>query len=246
MADLAMTIALLASCTAQAFRPSLPVAIVKLAVDLGLDLVVPKAQTCCGLPAWNAGQVGAASAAAQHSVRVFGGFDTVVAASPGCLRMVQQQIPTLLEGQPQGREALELAARSLTWLDYLAQTGHLERLGLSFAGRIAVFIPCTQPDDLSIRQILSRVRQATVLPDPVRQCCGWGANLTWRHPELGRAMARPVTTALRLSRADLVLTTDVGCLQHLAPILRETGGPPILHLAEFIADPQYCQVFGPV
>lgn len=237
-----MTIALLASCTAQAFRPGLKTAIATVAGDLGLDLVVPNAQTCCGLPAWNAGQSGAALAAARHALQVFGGYESVVTASPGCLRMLRQHIPDLLAGQPQAADAQSLAGRSLTWLDFLVQTGQLDRLELSFAGKIALFVPCSQQDDRALRQVLARVRLATVLPDPVRQCCGWGANLTWRHPDLGRAMARPVTTALRLSRADLVLTTDVDCLQHLAPLLRESGGPPMLHLAEFLADPQIGRV----
>lgn len=237
-----MTLALLSSCTATAFRPGLTTAILKLARDLGLDLVVPKAQSCCGLPAWNAGQSSAALAAAQHTLRTFGDYETVVTASPACLQMLRQHIPALLAGQPQAAAALSLAGRSLTWLDFLSQDGHLDRLDLSFSGKIALFVPCSQADDRPLRQILARIRNAVILPDPVRQCCGWGANLTWRHPELGRAMARPVSSALRFSRTDLVLTSDVDCLQHLAPILRQTGGPPILHLAEFLADPQISRV----
>ncbi|MBX7232952.1 MAG: (Fe-S)-binding protein [Caldilineales bacterium] len=237
-----MTLALLASCTATAFRPGLTAAILKLAGDLGLDLAIPKAQTCCGLPAWNAGQSSAALAAAQHTLKVFGGYETIVTASPGCWQMLRQHIPALLAGGPQAAEAQHLAGRSLTWLDFLAHNGYLDRLDLSFSGKIALFVPCSQADDRPLRQILARVRGAAILPDPVRQCCGWGANLTWRHPDLGSALARPVTSALRLSRTDLVLTSDVDCLQHLAPLLRETGGPAILHLAEFLADPRVCQI----
>lgn len=237
-----MTLALLSSCTATAFRPGLTAAILKLARDLGLDLVVPKAQSCCGLPAWNAGQPSAALAAAQHTLRTFGDYETVVTASPACLQMLRQHIPALLAGQPQAAAALSLAGRSLSWLDFLSQDGHLDRLDLAFSGKIALFVPCSQADDRPLRQILARIRNAAILPDPVRQCCGWGANLAWRHPELGRAMARPVSSALRFSRTDLVLTSDVDCLQHLAPILRQTGGPPILHLAEFLADPQISRV----
>jgi L-lactate dehydrogenase complex protein LldE len=237
-----MTLALLASCTATAFRPSLTAAILQLARELAIDLVVPSAQTCCGLPAWNAGQSSAALAAAQHTLKVFGGYETIVTASPGCLQMLRQHIPALLEGRPQADEAQRLANRSLTWLDFLSQNGHLDRLALSYSGKIALFVPCSQPDDGPLRQILARIGDAAILPDPVRQCCGWGANLAWRHPDLGRALARPVTSALRLSRADLVLTTDVDCLHHLAPLLRQAGGPTILHLAEFLADPRISRI----
>ncbi len=232
-----MAIALLATCTAGAFRPGLTNAILRHGHALGLDLIAPSAQTCCGLPAWDAGQNGPALAAARHTLRVFAGFDAIVTPSPACLRMLRHHLPLLLAGQPEAADARALAAHSFTWLDYLANHVDPSQIDLSFPGKIAYFPPCTQTDDASARQLLGRIRNATLLPDPICQCCGYGANLAWRHPELGQAMASPVITALRLSRADLILTSDVGCLIHLQPLLRRPGDPRLLHLAEFLAPP---------
>lgn len=228
-------IALFATCQAQAFRPNLVRACLDLGRGLGLDLRAPKAQTCCGLMAWDAGQNEAVADAARLLLRVFDNFDAIIAPSPACLRMVRQHIPILLAGQPEASAAQALASRSFTFCEYLVQIGAINQLDLRFSGKIAFFPPCTADDDSAARQILGRIAGAELVPDPIRQCCGYGANLAWRHPHLSRAMAQPVVAALQIARANLVLTTEVGCLLHLDPLLRKANGPPIQHLIEFLA-----------
>jgi len=230
-----MTIAIQAPCWAQSFRPSVTESILDLGHRLGLDLLAPKGQTCCGLPAWEAGHTDAAMDAARQTLRVFDGFGAIVSPSPSCLRMMREHIPALLYDQPEADGARSLAERSVGWCDYLVQEIGVESLRLRFEGNIAFYRPCQQEDDKSLRLLLSNIQSATLAPDLTEQCCGFGNNLAWRHPELSKAIAGPVVGAMRLSRADLIITTDVGCLLHLEPLLQVAGAPPILHLAEFLA-----------
>ena len=207
----------------------------RLGQRLGLDLTIPKGQTCCGLPAWEAGHASAATDAARHTLNVFEGYETVVSSSPSCLRMMREHIPALLRDQPEAETAKALAERSSAWCDYLVQEIGVERLGLRFEGKIAYYPPCQQENDIPVLRLLASIRHATLLPDPTQQCCGFGNNLAWRHPELSQAIAGPVIGAMRISQADLIITNDVGCLLHLQPLLQAAGAPPILHLAEFMA-----------
>lgn len=229
-----MTIAVHTPCWAQAFRPSITTAIMRLGRRLELDLAIPAGQTCCGLPAWEAGQRDAAQDAARRAVRIFRDYDQVLTSSPTCLRMLCEHIPALLRDRPEAEAARALADRSSGWCDFLAQNVGAERLGLQFEGKIAYYPPCQQEDDAAIRRLLAAIRHATLLPDPTHQCCGFGNNLARRHPELSQAIAGPVVGAMRISQADLIVTNDVGCLLHLRPLLQAAGAPPILHLAEFL------------
>ncbi|MCS7039917.1 MAG: (Fe-S)-binding protein [Anaerolineae bacterium] len=233
--------ALFASCTAQAFRPGLVRAAQRLGHDLGLAPVVPP-QTCCGLPAWDAGQVEAARAAARRFVTVFAPYGTVLTLSPACRRMVCQHIPALLAGEPEAGAATALAERVWTWPTFLVERVGLERLELRFAGRIAYFPACTGEDETAMRAILGRIAGAEPTTDLPRRCCGYGLNLVWRHPELSRAMAEPVLLALRLSGAERVLTDEVGCLVHLLAQRRRGAVPVLQHLVEFLADPDCCRI----
>ena len=229
-----MFIAIHTPCWTQAFRPSITTSMMQLGRRLGLDLIAPKGQTCCGLPAWEAGQRDAALEAARRTVRIFQDYEWVVSPSPACLRMMREHIPALLCDQPEAEAARTLSERSSGWCDFLTQNVDADRMGLQFEGKIAYYPPCRQENDASVRRLLAGIRHATLLPDPTRQCCGFGNNLTWRHPELSQAIAGPVVGALRLSQADLIVTNDVGCLLHLHPLLQAAGAPPLLHLAEFL------------
>lgn len=230
-----MTIGVMATCWAQAFRPDVTESIRRLGESLNLDISVPEQQTCCGLPAREAGQLQAALVAARHTLDVFDGYDVVVTPSPSCLRMLKEHIPTLMAGHPDSHAARALAERSYEWGEYLLREVGVEQLGLTFDGAITYFSSCQQEDDETIRLLLANVEGATLIPPPTRQCCGFGNNLSFRYPEVSQAIARPVVTALRLSRADLVIADDVGCLLQLAPILKRAGGPDIQHMAEFLA-----------
>ncbi|MCP4167171.1 MAG: (Fe-S)-binding protein [Chloroflexi bacterium] len=233
-----MSIAVHATCTAQAFRPNLAKSIMTLGSRLGLDLSVPKAQTCCGLTAWDAGQIEAARDAACQIIKVFADYEMVVTPSPACLHMFHEHIPSILADHVQAGRARSLAGRTKTWETYLADTGYLAELNLQFEGRIAYFRPCREEDNYAVRQILASIKGASLLADATTQCCGYGNNMIWRHPELSRTMATAVATALRSSQPDLVLTSDVGCLLQLAPILKRAGGIPMRHIAEFMAHPE--------
>ena len=235
-----MTIAIQAPCWAQSFRPSVTKSVLDLGRRLGLDLSTPKGQTCCGLPVWEAGHTDAAVEAARQMLSVFNGFEMIVSPSPSCLRMMREHIPSLLHDQPDAGGATLLAERSVGWCDYLVREIGVEALGLRYEGHIAFFRPCQQEDDNSIRLLLSSIHGAKLLSDPIEQCCGFGNNLAWRHLELSKAIAGPIIRAIRLSRADLIITSDVGCLLHLEPLLHTAGAPPILHLAEFVAQTSRC------
>ena len=131
-----MTIAVLATCMAQAFRPGVADAILELGNRLGLAIEAPPTQTCCGLPAYQAGKVEAARVAAHHLLRVFDSYDAIVTPSPGCLRMARQHIPALLADTPEASLAQALAAHAVTWVDYLVEQVGVDRLQLSFTGAV--------------------------------------------------------------------------------------------------------------
>jgi len=55
MSDVECRVGLFVTCLVDLFRPTIGFATVKLLEDAGCTVVVPAAQTCCGQPAFNAG-----------------------------------------------------------------------------------------------------------------------------------------------------------------------------------------------
>src|SRR3979411_1758464 len=88
-------VALLVTCLVDLFRPSVGFAAVALLEAAGCTVEVPRAQTCCGQPAYNSGDRADAKAIAPQVIAAFAGYDYVVAPSGSCAGMVKLHYPEL-------------------------------------------------------------------------------------------------------------------------------------------------------
>ncbi len=80
-------------------EPSVGFAAVKLLEASGCIVEVPEAQTCCGQPAYNSGELPLAREMALQTVRAFAGYDYVVAPSNPTVRTIRQppeRIPAVI------------------------------------------------------------------------------------------------------------------------------------------------------
>ncbi len=93
-------VGLFVTCLVDLFRPSVGFAAVKLLEQAGCTVEVPRAQTCCGQPAYNSGDRAAAKAIARQVIEAFQGFDYVVAPSGSCAGMIKVHYPALFADEP--------------------------------------------------------------------------------------------------------------------------------------------------
>src|SRR5271169_3687723 len=115
-----MKVGLFVTCLVDLFRPSVGFAAVKLLEDAGCELEVPRAQTCCGQPAYNSGDKADAKAIARQVIETFAGYDYVVAPSGSCAGMIKTHYPELFADEPAWVvRARELAGRSYELVSFL-------------------------------------------------------------------------------------------------------------------------------
>ncbi len=95
-------VGLFVTCLVDLFRPSVGFAAVKLLEQAGCTVEVPRAQTCCGQPAYNSGDRDDTQAIAAQVIAAFAGFDYVVAPSGSCAAMIREHYPLLFAGNPPG------------------------------------------------------------------------------------------------------------------------------------------------
>ena len=88
-------VGLFVTCLVDLIRPSIGFAAVKLLEDAGCTVDVPEAQTCCGQPAFNAGDRNTAADLARNVIAAFKGYDYVVAPSGSCGGMIVKHYPEL-------------------------------------------------------------------------------------------------------------------------------------------------------
>jgi L-lactate dehydrogenase complex protein LldE len=68
------------------------------------------------------------------------------------------------------------------------------------------------------------------------QCCGFGGSFCASHPSIAAAIAEAKLDSAAEAGAELLVSTDVGCLAHLEGVERRRGGPlRFAHFAEVLA-----------
>src|SRR5947209_9540706 len=113
-------VALLVTCLVDLFRPTVGFAAVKLLEQAGCTVEVPRAQTCCGQPAYNSGDRIDAKAIARQVIAAFTGYDYVVAPSGSCAGMVRVHYPEMFSDDPADlARAQELAGRTWELVSFL-------------------------------------------------------------------------------------------------------------------------------
>src|SRR6185437_15942482 len=112
-------VGLFVTCLVDIIRPSVGFASVKLLEDAGCKVVVPS-QTCCGQPAYNAGDRSNARKLALQAIEAFEDCDYVVAPSGSCGGMLIKHYPKLFAGEPELAEWAErFAAKSHELISFL-------------------------------------------------------------------------------------------------------------------------------
>ena len=166
---------------------------------------------------------------ARTFVTAFSRAAPIVVPSGSCATMAGHYLPELLGVE--GYEVWELSA----FLDE-----HDIELPARNAGQtVAYHDSCHMLRDLGIRDAPRRLLErsgASVVPLARPDlCCGFGGTFSVRQPEVSVAMADDKLGGVKQAGGDVLVTADPGCLMHLDSRCRETGGPPIVHLATALA-----------
>ena len=101
-----MQVALFIPCYVNAVFPEVGMASLHLLQQLGVDVVYPERQTCCGQPMGNAGFEDEAAGLARHFEEVFAGYDYVVGPSASCVSFVRDHYGRLLAYIDRGNQDL--------------------------------------------------------------------------------------------------------------------------------------------
>lgn len=211
-----MRVALFATCLADRLFAEACADAVRLLRRLGVEVDVPRAQTCCGQPAFNAGHVEEARRMARHTVSVFKDAEYVVLPSGSCAGMMRKHFPELLGDDDDVRA---LAERTWELAQFIVQVLGVTDVGRGLAGRrVAYHHGCHALRELGVREepltLLERAGGEVVPWEAAEECCGFGGLFSVKLPVVSAGMAdRKLDT---LPTVDLVTSADGGCLMQMA------------------------------
>lgn len=235
-------VALFVTCLVDLYRPTIGFAALRLLERAGCQVEIPRAQTCCGQPAYNSGDRATARDFAERTLDAFGGYDYVVVPSGSCGAMLRCHLQHLFDGDPNLRaRADDLAERTFELVSFLDDVMHTEHLPTrDLPGPVTYHDACSGLRELGIKQQPRRLLRsigANIIEMPDAEvCCGFGGTFCVKYPEISVRMASDKVRNVVATGAETVLAGDLGCLMNIAGRLQREGHrTKTRHVAEILA-----------
>ena len=238
-----MDVALFHTCLVDVMRPSVGFASIDLLEAAGCRVIVPPGQTCCGQPAFNAGDRDGACRLARRVIAEFESFPYTVAPSGSCADQIRNAYPGLFADEPDWRRRAEaLAAKVFELTDFLVSVCKVAAVPGRFSGRVTYHDACAGLRSLGIqaqpRALLATVPGLTLTEMPgADECFGFGGTFAIKFGDLSAAIAARKCDNALTTGADAVVGGDLGCLLNIEGKLRRMGDERtrVLHVAEVLA-----------
>lgn len=233
-------IGLLVTCITDVMRPSIAFAAIDLLEQTGARVSVPRAQTCCGQPAFNAGRNDQAAQLARQTIEALEDYDALVAPSASCIGMIKLHYPELLAGTGFGTRARGVADKAFELTQYLTAQNFTPS-GVRLQARAAYHDTCSALREVGVkdqpRALLAQVEGLEVVEnDSAKACCGFGGTFSLKFPEISGTIAGRKAAAVNAVQPDMLIGGDLGCLMNIAGRMKRDGTEvPYFHIAEVLA-----------
>ncbi len=233
-------VALLSGCAQQVLAPEINRATLEVLARNGVEVVIPKAQGCCGAILMHTGQQSEARALARKNLEVFpDDVDAIITNAAGCGSGIHEY-GLLFAGEPEEEKARALAAQVKDVSVFLAELGLVTPLKLENPLKVAYHDAChlahAQGVRVQPRTLLSSVENLTLLElsDP-EICCGSAGTYNIEQPEIARELGIRKAKAVIESGANAISSGNIGCLTQLKTHLERLGHDlPVLHTIEIL------------
>jgi glycolate oxidase iron-sulfur subunit len=235
------TVGLLTGCIQQvAFGPQNR-ATARVLAKNGVEVLAPRAQSCCGALHAHAGEHATALDLAKRTIEAFEatGVEWVVVNTSGCGAHMKAY-GLLLAGDPAWRERAErFALRVVDISEFLAREPLRGPLA-PVRRTVTYHDPCHVAHGQKIRKepraLLAQIPELRVVElKEADWCCGSAGTYNLTQPEMaGRLQARKIAN-IEATKADAVVTSNPGCIIQIVQGLRAKGeAVEVLHIVELL------------
>ena len=232
---------LMATCLCDAFYDDVAAATVEVLEHLGVEVVFPEGQTCCGQPAFNGGDWAASRKVVRHTVRVFAGDEPVVVPSGSCAAMLFHGAPLEFEKESDLPEVEALGRRTWELSDFIVHGLGVKTWPGRYDATIALHRACHTRGTASAAAaltLLGSIAGVKVVEfGEAEQCCGFGGTFSVSFPNVSTAMGTLKLDHVRAARPDVLVSPDMSCMMHVGGLAAAEGKPiKTLHLAQVLRD----------
>jgi glycolate dehydrogenase iron-sulfur subunit len=237
------TVALLSGCVMPALFGATNEATVKVLRHNGCEVVVPKAQGCCGALLLHNGDKPDGLALARHTIDVFSGLDVdaLIINAAGC-GAVMKEYGELFKDDPAYREkAKRVTAKVKDVAEFLGGVPLIPP-SREVKKKVTYHDACHLAHGQNVRsqpRALLRAIPGLQIEELHESdwCCGSAGTYNLTEPEMAHRLLQKKVKNIEATEAELVVTGNPGCLMQIRAGLRQRGLPiKAVHTVDLLAE----------
>eukprot|EP01025_Chloroclados_australasicus_P037689 TRINITY_DN3850_c0_g3_i1.p1 TRINITY_DN3850_c0_g3~~TRINITY_DN3850_c0_g3_i1.p1 ORF type:complete len:452 (-),score=51.33 TRINITY_DN3850_c0_g3_i1:861-2216(-) len=232
-------VAILSGCAQKVLNPRINEATVELLNNLGIDVVVPADEGCCGALVHHMGREHESHLAAKQNIDAWqreidrGGLDAIIITTSGCGTTIKDYGHMLREDAEYAEKAARISALAKDISEYLT-TLDLPQLPAREELRLAYHSACSMQHGQRIKtepkQLLMRAGFKVVDIPEGHICCGSAGTYNILQSEIAdKLKARKVANIERV-KPELIAAGNIGCITQIGSGI----DVPILHTVEIL------------
>ena len=241
-----MKVGLFIPCYINQLYPQVGIATIELLERLGIEVVYPSGQTCCGQPMANSGYETESIGACHNLVENFKDFDYIVTPSGSCAYHVKKHY-NIIDQTPDVTKVRE-AIHELC--DFIVNVLKIKNVGASFSAKVGVHKSCHGLRGLRLGSCSERVGESfSYIEDLLHEvegvelmqlkrsdeCCGFGGTFAVTEEAISVKMGKDKINDHLESGVEVITATDTSCLMHLEGLITRNDWPlRVLHIAEIL------------
>ncbi|MEG6522248.1 L-lactate dehydrogenase (quinone) large subunit LdhH [Desulfotomaculum sp. 1211_IL3151] len=232
-----------AGCLGDFVYPEQGEAAYKVLNKMGMEVVFPMEQTCCGIPATQMGAPEVALTLAKQNIEAFEkeGLDYIVSLCPTCVEVLKHHFVDQLKGDPNWQARAEkFAAKVIDFSSFVANHGQdlqFNKLGT----KVTYHDSCHMKRSLKVwqepRALLNKAGVELIEMKGCDDCCGFGGSYSVKMPEISKAILEKKINNTTATAAEVLALDCPGCKMQIAGGLdAKSSNIQVKHTAELLAE----------
>ena len=239
LAQSRVRVALLTGCAKSVLEPGINEATISLLTRLGVEVVVPEGEGCCGALVHHMGREEDALAAARQNVDAWtrvmekDGLDAIVITASGCGTTIKDYGFMLRLDPAYADKAARVSALAKDVTEYLFTLDMPEpsvRPGLTVAYHSACSMQHGQKIVRQPKELLAKAGFVVKEPAEGHLCCGSAGTYNILQPEISAKLKARKVRNIEATGAALVATGNIGCMTQIA----SGSSLPVVHTVRLL------------
>ena len=230
-------VVMMTGCAQRALDPEINAATVRLLTRLGVDVVIPKGEGCCGALVYHMGREDETHGFAARNIRAWtaeidgAGLDGIVINTSGCGTTVKDY-GHIFRNSDMAADAARVSALAMDITEFLSMLDLPEAKAEPL--RVAYHAACSlqhgQKVTTAPKQLLTRAGFQVLSPKDLHLCCGSAGTYNLLQPKIANELKSRKVGTLMATRPDVISAGNIGCMMQIG----STAGVPVVHTVQLL------------